>query len=582
MNDIWFLLGPVRALLPLSLALLLVTQALQLVVPYLFKLILDVIPHLTPDSMPRLLRLIGLSFAVTLLVAIIRWWRDVLYFRLLLVLERDLPIMAQTKLMNLSLGFHERQRTGKTLIRVERGVGRFVELMANSLFDVIPTVVQTIGTFIFLAVLDWRVALVFFPVCPLFVWLTQRINVRVAPLRKRLFDLNETAGGQLAQSLMNVHTVQSFAQQPREVARHADTRREIFRTETSEWRMILSANFWRDQMINLGRNVVLLYSVWLLFRGEITVGTLVLFVTLSETAYVSLFRMSRLFDRGSQWAEALGRLARLLREPLRVTESPTARPLGMMRGEVCFDHVSFAYGDNRNSLHDVSFRIPAGTTAALVGPSGGGKSTVVRLLFRHYDPASGQVMIDGQALSDLRIASFREQMAIVPQEVEIFDLTVRENIAYARPEATDEEVYAAAATANADEFITGLADGYQTLVGERGVRLSGGQRQRIGIARAVLVQPRILVFDEATSNLDSHSERLIQEALRRIRGQRTVLIVAHRLSTVRQVDQILVLRDGQLVESGTHDELVRHPNGLYAHFHQLQTETGDLAPSAVH
>jgi ABC-type multidrug transport system fused ATPase/permease subunit len=584
MRDIWFLLAPVKTLLPLTLVLLFITQGLQLVVPYLWKLMIDTITALQtqPASQPLRSTLIALmagSGLITAVINTIRRWKDHLTFDVLLRLERDLPVEAQAKLMDLSLGFHERQVTGKTIIRVERGVSRLVELMANGLFDVLPTLVQLIGTFAILAWLDWRVALIFSPAAPLFVWMTNSINRRAAPLRRQLHDLSEIAGGQLAQSLMNIHTVQSFSQQQAEVDRHRRTREQIYETETREWWMVLNANFWRDLTINLGRLVVLSYSVYLLLQHQISLGSLVLFASLTESAYLALFRMSRTFDRGAQWAEALGRLAKLLYEPLRVTEAATARPLGPMRGDICFDRVSFSYGGDRDSLGDVSFQIPAGTTTALVGPSGGGKTTVVRLLFRHYDPASGTVLIDGQPLNELRVASFREQMAIVPQEVEIFDLTVHENIAYARPTASREEVEAAAVMANADEFVTGLAHGYQTLVGERGVRLSGGQRQRIGIARAILTDPRILVFDEATSNLDSHSERQIQDALRRIRGQRTVLIVAHRLSTIRQADQIIVLQGGQLIECGTHDELVQQTDGVYAHHHGLQMETGALTPS---
>lgn len=584
LSDIRFLALPVRTLLPLTLGLLIAVQGLALVLPYLWKLTVDTIMLLqadpnSPALMYQLVWLIVGSAAMSMLINGIRRWKDHLVFDILLRLERDLPVMAQAKLMALSLGFHERQQTGKTIVRVERGTSRMVELMANGLFDVLPTFIQLLGTFALMAWLKWQVALLFLPAIPLFMILTRRVNLQAAPLRKQVYDLGERGGSQLAQSLMNIHTVQSFAQSPAELSRQRQTRSDIYATEMRQWKLILDSNLVRDTLINVGRTVVVVYSIMLLLRQEITLGSLVMFIALTENAYTSLFRMSRMFDRGSQWAEAIGRLAKLLREPLRVTESPNAVPLGPMRGEITFRNVSFSYTGAAAALQDITCTIPAGSTAALVGLSGGGKSTFVRLLFRHYDPLTGTVLIDGRPLTELTLASFRSQMAIVPQEVEIFDGSIRDNIVYAKPEATEEEIRTAAAVANADEFIAKLANGYDTLVGERGVKLSGGQRQRLGIARALIVNPRILVFDEATSHLDSHSERLIQAALRNIQGQRTVLIVAHRLSTIRQADQIFVIDKGGIIEHGRHDELLARSNGAYAHFHQLQMDAGVLTPS---
>lgn len=571
MRDIWFLLESVRPMLPFLLGLLLITQLLQLVVPYLFKQIIDTISHMGPDAPTKLFVLIGASFLMTLTVATIRFRRDEQIFELLLRLWRDLPVKAQQKVLDLSLGFHENQDTGATIVRIKRGVERFDEFVANCLFDVIPSLVQTLGTFIFLCVIDWRVALVFFPISPAFIWLTKWINEQVSPIRRELEDLNEQAGSHLAQTLMNMNTVQSYAQQARELARHRSIRQQAYETEGKEWALVLKTSFWRDQLINVGRNLVLLYSVYLLIHGDINLGTLVMFVTVSETAYISHFDLSRIFARGANWAESIRRLAQLLQEPLHVTEKADARPIGPIKGEIEFRNVSFAYSEGQYSLDQVSFHIEPGKTIALVGPSGGGKSTIINLLYRHYDPTSGQVLIDGQPLTELKIASFRTQMAVVTQNVEVFD-TIRENIAYGRPDATLDEVVAAAKLAHAHEFIEKLPDGYDSLVGERGIKLSGGQRQRIGIARAILTNPRILVFDEATSNLDSHSERLIQDALRRLRQQRTVIIVAHRLSTIRSADRILVVRDGKIVERGNHAELLQNRNGVYAQYHGLQTE----------
>lgn len=578
-RSVWQLLTSVHARLPELMALMVVVQLLQLLSPYLFKQILDVFTSFSADQVRWLITLIGLSLVLAEIIAVIKKYRDHSIFDTLLILERDLPVRVQAKLMSLSLGYHEQQATGNTIVKVERGVDKVVDLMANALFDVVPTLIQTIGTFIFLFVLDWRIALVFFPINPIFLWLTQRMNRRVQPLRMRRYAGYEQAGGQMAQSLMNIHTVQSFAQEQREIRDHVAIRQDIFATESKEWRMMIDMNFVRDSLINVGRNLVLLFSVYLLARREITLGSLVLFVTLSETAYFSLYRMSRLFDRAAEWTEAIFRLSTLLEEEPYVVERAAAKPIGRLTGRVEFRDVTFAYDGNGPALRDVSCLIASGTTMALVGPSGCGKTTFVKLLFRHYDPTRGVVAIDGQPLTDLTLASFRRQMALVPQEVEIFNASVRDNIAYARPDASADEIEAAAKLANAHDFILSLPDGYETEVGERGVKLSGGQRQRIGIARALLPQPRILVFDEATSNLDSESERLIQDSLRIICRDRTVIIIAHRLSTIRQADEILVFQDGRIVERGTHDDLVRQADGLYQHLHRLQQSGAILPPT---
>lgn len=570
LRHIWQLLGRTRQRQKSVLALLLVVQVLQLFSPYLFKRILDLFAHLNRTSVRELITLIALSFVLSELIAWVKKYRDRHIFDTLLTIERDLPITVQAKLMSLSLGFHEQQETGNTITKVQRGVDKFVELIANALFDFIPTLVQTIGTFVFLVVLDWRIALVFFPINPLFMWLTRWMNQKVRPLRLRRIRGYEEAGGQMAESLMNIHTVQSFSQQHREISDQTRIRDDIYATESTEWRMMISLNFVRDSLINVGRNLVLLFSVFLLYRHEISLGSLVLFVTLSETAYVSLYRMSRLFDRAAEWTEAIFRLSKLLNEEPHVVEATNARTIGPIRGQVEFRRVSFAYNGNGPALHDVSCLIEPGKTIALVGPSGCGKSTYVKLLFRHYDPNTGEILIDGQPLRELTLDSFRRQMAIVPQEVEIFNDTIRNNISYGKPEATMEEIMAAAQLANAHDFILSLPDGYDTEVGERGVKLSGGQRQRVGIARAVLPEPRILVFDEATSSLDSQSERLIQDAMHNIARDRTVIVIAHRLSTVRAADWIYVFNEAELQESGTHDDLLRM-GGLYAHLHGLQS-----------
>ncbi len=566
------LIAPVRQPLPLVLGLILVVQLLQFVWPYLFKEILDCFSHLTPAILPRMYWLIALTFIVGIATSAVIQFRNWKIEIFLSRLEELLPVRAQEKLVELSLGYHEQEKTGDTIVKVQRGTNRCVDLAGSCLYEFFPTIVQTIATSVILMVLNWRIGLVFFPIIPIFVALTVQMNRRLRPLQRRRYKSDETAGGMMAQSVMNIRTVHAFCQEEREVRAHAAIRQDIRSTALQEERIVLSYNFWRDAVINAGRTAVLLFSVQQWMTGAIGIGSLVFFLTLSERAYFSLFHLSRLFDRASEWAEAVIRLTTLLDTEPEVQSAPNALPAPELRGAIAFRDVSYSYHNGSDALQNISFRIDPGKTVALVGPSGGGKTTVVKLLYRFYDPSSGIVELDGHDVRDLTLESFRNQMAIVMQDVEMFDATIRENIAYGTPEATDEAIIWAATMANAHDFVTEMPKGYDTEIGEDGIRLSGGQRQRIGIARAILRRPKILILDEATSSLDSESEHSIQQALARLQelqAGRTTLIIAHRLSTIRQADEILVFENGQLVESGRHPTLLRQ-NGLYARLHARQ------------
>ena len=292
---------------------------------------------------------------------------------------------------------------------------------------------------------------------------------------------------------------------------------------------------------------------------------------MSVNAYSALFRLSRFYDRMEEGKEGVRRLMELFSAKSDLVVKKDAIKPNHIKGVIEFKDVQFNYGSSKKSaLNKISFKIEAGKMVALVGPSGSGKTTIARLVYRHYDPTSGQVLLDGKDLRDYDLHGFRHFLAIVPQEVEIFDLSVRDNIAYAKPDATQSEIEAAAKTANAHEFITKLDNGYETMVGERGIKLSGGQRQRLGIARALIANPKILIFDEATSSLDSQSEYLIQDAMDKIAKNRTTIVIAHRLSTIKKADKIIVLEEGSVVEEGSHLELAKIKGGLYAKLLKLQ------------
>jgi len=332
----------------------------------------------------------------------------------------------------------------------------------------------------------------------------------------------------------------------------------------------------RSFVIDLGRFAVLILGVYLVSLGQISVGSLVFIVTLSEKAYFSLYRLSRFYDRVAEGREAVSRFNSIIEAETEIKNKKNGLRPAKIDGKIEFKNVSFGYDQEKPALNNVTFNIEIGCMTALIGPSGGGKTTIARLIYRHYDPQAGQVLLDGVNLKDYNIHSFRRFIAIVPQEVEVFNISVRDNIAYARPDASLEEVKAAARIANASEFIEKLSAQYDTLVGERGIKLSGGQRQRLGIARAVLANPRILIFDEATSNLDSYSEKLIQEAMDKVSRGRTMIVIAHRLSTIKKADKIVVLEGGRMVEEGSHIELAKLNGGLYAKLISLQN-IGDIS-----
>ena len=380
----------------------------------------------------------------------------------------------------------------------------------------------------------------------------------------------------MVQSIININTVKSFVREKAEVAGFSKIREMIRTNETKEWNYVIKIGLGRNLIIDLGRSTTLLLGIYLIMHNQISVGTLVFVITLSEKSYFSLYRLSRFYDKIEEGKEAVRRFMALLSANNPIKNPDNGFMPDKIVGKIEFLGVDFSYnGDKIKALDKINLLINSGCVTALVGPSGGGKTTLARMVYRHYDPTSGEVLLDGKNLQEYDLYKFRKFMAIVPQEVEVFDLTVGENIAYAKPSASLEEIKAAATMANADEFIKKLPHRYDTKVGERGVKLSGGQRQRLGIARALLVNPRILIFDEATSNLDSQSEELIQEAMERISRGRTTIIIAHRLSTIKKADKIVVIEDGKIVEEGNHLTLSKNKGGVYTKLLELQ-KIGDL------
>lgn len=569
--ELWHFLEPFRKLLSAILAIIIVSAFLDLAAPYILKLVIDGLNGFNLDNLVRLLRYIALYFILEEAGVGLGYLSDRRILRFLVEIEYYLGIKAQETLVGLSLGYHERENTGAKIVKIERGVDKISEFINNVCWEVMPTLVQIILTLAALFWADWRLGLSFLIVAPLYIIVTYLANRKMYPIRKQIYRDYETASGKMGQSIININAVQSFVQEKRELDEFDKIKTYIRENEDKQWGWMMKIGLLRNSLTNLGRIAVLFLGVYLVFTGSMTIGTLIFAFTLSEKAYSSLMRISRFYDRMENGREGVARLLALFRAKSDIINKPRAFKPKKMVGEIKFENVSFYYGDNeRPAVHDLNFKINSGCVTALVGPSGGGKTTVARLIYRHYDPQFGRVLLDDRDLRDYDVHAFRKFLAIVPQEVEIFDLTVAENIAYAKPGATRKEVEAAARIANAAEFIEKLENGYETVVGERGIKLSGGQRQRVGIARAILANPRILIFDEATSNLDSQSEVLIQDAMEKISRDRTMIVIAHRLSTIRKADKIIVLENGQVAEEGSHSELAKVSGGLYAKLLKLQ------------
>jgi ABC-type multidrug transport system fused ATPase/permease subunit len=465
-------------------------------------------------------------------------------------------------LQQLSLGFYERNRAGVIISRLTNDVEALDQLVTDGVSSLVQNTLTLVGTAVILFFLDWRLALATMTVMPAMAvataWFRKRSGRAYRAVRETLGAVTAT----LAEDIAGMRVLQSFTRE--------DAARTNFREVSDAYRssnmqtVVLSGLYFPfvDFLSSGATAVVLGYGGWLAFHGEVSIGILVAFLGYLTNFFDPVQQLSQLYNTFLSAVAALDKITDLLDEVPEVADAPHAVALGRIAGRVAFEDVTFAYGRGPEVLHGIDLDVPAGTTVALVGHTGAGKSTIAKLLARFYDPTGGRITIDGTDLRDVAQISLRRQLGIVPQEGFLFAGTVAENIAFGRPEASREEIVDAARAVGADEFIDDLEAGYETQLGERGSRLSLGQRQLVAFARALLADPRILILDEATSSVDIGTERKIERALRRLLHGRTAFIIAHRLSTIRDADLIVVLEHGQVVEQGTHDELLA-AHGLY-------------------
>jgi len=550
------LLRPYRARTLLMFVALLAATAASLAPPPLAKLAID--EGITPGDLGTLNLVVAAFLASALLYFLATYAQTYLVGWVGQRVLQDLRLRIFEHLQSLSIGFYSRRQAGVLISRMTNDVSALDQLVTDGVVTLFGSSLTLIGTAVILLLLDVQLALLTFLVFPVLGIGSLAFRIISADAYRATREKVAQLTAYLQETLSGVRVVRLFARED-----HHRGRFSALNEENRQANMVtvnLNAAYFPgvELLSALVQAGILLYGGIQVIQGDVTVGVLVAFIAALQNFFDPIQQLSQLYTTYQAGMAALDKIFELLDEEPDLLDAPGATELPPIKGEITFDDVTFAYAgrEDEPALADVDLVIPPGQTVALVGTTGAGKSTFAKLVARFHDPTSGRVLVDGHDLRDVTQRSLRAQLGIVPQEAFLFSGTVRDNIAFGRPDATHEDVVAAASAVGAHEFIEGMPDGYDTDVGERGVHLSAGQRQLVAFARALIADPRILVLDEATSNVDIHTETRIEDGMRRLLAGRTAIVIAHRLSTIQRAGRIIVLAHGRIAEQGTHDELI--------------------------
>jgi subfamily B ATP-binding cassette protein MsbA len=561
------LLAPYKSAVIYGSLFLVLVSAISLIIPLFVKDLVDVVEvERDLELLNQMARTIALLFVLQLLFSIAHnYLYDITQKRVI----TDLRKIIFNHLHTLSTSFFVKRRTGEMMSRMTNDVTTVEGVITDLPATLLQQSIRLIGGIIIVIVINWKLTFMILVLAPVMVLFAKTFGKRLKSLSREIQDKLATSTTIIEENISGMSLIKSFVRQKQEIARFDDAVEDSF--QSAKKRVKISAFF--GPVVGFIAFISALILLWYggreVIAGTLSPGEMVAFILYAMIIAGPMGSFARLYTRIQEGLGASERIFEILDTESEVQDAPGALPLPEIAGKVEIKNLHFHYREDQEVLKGINISVEPGEMVALVGPSGAGKTTLVQLLHRFYDPVSGEILVDGKNIRDIQMRSYWRQIGLVPQETLLFGGTIEENIRFAKEGATLEEIQEAARSANADTFINDCPDGYQTIVGEKGIRLSAGQRQRIAIARAILKNPHLLILDEATSSLDNESEKLIQEALERLMQGKTSFVIAHRLSTIHNADKIVVMDKGQIVETGTHQELMAH-QGLYQYLYNLK------------
>ena len=556
----------------LALASLILAKLANVGVPLVLKEIVDVLDNPAARMLELPIMLLVAYGILKLSASLFNELRDALFARVRYRAMRHVGNRVLQHLYNLSLRYHLERKTGALTRDLERGAQSVSSILNYLTFNIIPVTVEFVLVAGILFVnYDWQFAVVTFSTVVIYIIFTLMVTEWRMVYRLKMNEMDSQASMQAVDSLINYETVKYFGNEKLELNRYDATLEEWEDAAVKSQTSMSALNFGQASIIAVGVTFIMVFAANGVVEGRMSLGDLVLVNAFLIQLFLPLGFLGIVYRQIKYALADMDRMLRLLDKEPEIVDQPNAKDLLLKQGEVRFENINFSYNTDRQILRDISFTIAPGKKVAVVGPSGAGKSTLARLLFRFYEVDDGKIVIDDQNIAAVTQQSMRAAIGIVPQDTVLFNDTILFNLSYARPAASEAEIINAARKAHIHHFIESLPDGYETVVGERGLKLSGGEKQRVAIARAILKDPRILIFDEATSSLDSHAEMEIQKALKAVAEEHTTLVIAHRLSTIVDADEILVLENGKIIERGQHQTLLEK-QGTYARMWELQLQ----------